>query len=322
MKPFYFSFLLLFFFGCQKAPCKKICHIQGSAFFMPYKIQYVATDHSVVNELIKKRVESLIKYIDKTYNHWNPESYLSQINKGAGYFLIDEIFFDVLCVAKKVHALSKGAYDPTLKPLISLYKKCLEEGEDLALIQQLKIPYGFSHLAFDQTSLVKENEKIEIDLDSLIKGKLVDLIAQSLDELRIKSYLIDFSGDLYGKGTHPEGRPWMVLTPETESQANQPISLNSQGIATSGTYAQRYFTKEGTTLSHILNSKSKTPLEVKQGNIASVTVRASTCTLADALATAALAIEDIEQVELFFNRVKEWDPTIDFLIGIYKSDDL
>lgn len=313
-----FTFFVFTLSSCSNPTPKVLHNFTGLMFQMPYHVMVVGANHLKIRELIQDEIDACEALIHTKYNHWNLGSTLSLINQNKGPFTIDNEMYELLCIAKEIHQLSDRAYDPTLRPLIQLYKSSLEEGRVLSRIELGKIHFGFEKLSFTKESLIKHDSELELDLDSLIKGFFVDLLANKLKSLGFTDFFIDFSGDIKALGKHIENRPWIVGIEGTDAI----IELSGFSIATSGSTKQKWIHQDGKVYSHIIGIKDLKPIVVKEGAIASVSVKARSCTLADALATASLAISDRKNLDLFIDKVRSRYEDVDFWITEYQRGEM
>ena len=106
---------------------------------------------------------------------------------------------------------------------------------------------------------------------------------------------MEWGGEIRTAGTHPEGRPWRVfisrLGNPDPSTAIDTLDLNDMSLATSGDYHQSWKVTDGTgehRYTHVIDPRTHQAVEVGPQTIASVSVLAPKCMVADALATAAM----------------------------------
>jgi len=121
------------------------------------------------------------------------------------------------------------------------------------------------------------------DFDGIVKGYAVDLIAESLEKEGFCNFYVEWAGEIVCRGRSSPERPWRVAINGTD----QIVDLCDQAIATSGDTFHREVIDQKV-ITHIYDPHHSQFLEVTEGSIAFVTVRAPTCHLADALATAAM----------------------------------
>jgi thiamine biosynthesis lipoprotein len=126
-----------------------------------------------------------------------------------------------------------------------------------------------------------------LDLSSVAKGYAVDCLAQRLEALGVRHYLVEAGGELRGAGVKLDGQPWWVElegVPDAagSSVTQSVVALHGLAVATSGDY-RRYFHHARRRASHTLDPRTGYPIA---NGVASVTVLAPTCMAADALSTA------------------------------------
>ncbi len=267
---------LLFLLSCSKPPA--ITHFRGIAHTLPYHIQVAGSLSSREKEQIKRVIDATFEEIDKRYNHWNEYSELSRFNRrGRGKPLpLSEELAEVLREARKITEMTSGRYDPTLGAVIKLWKDALGKGY---LPKIGPIATGWSHLRESPEGWVKEDASLAIDLDGMIKGFTVDLL---LERLGYPDLYVDWGGDIRAKG-----REWRILIPSPENKPIAYVNLNGEGLASSGDYLNCWEV-EGKRYHHIIDVETLRAGVRREGSIVSVTVRAPSCMLSDALATACM----------------------------------
>ena len=218
-----------------------------------------------------------------------------------------------MLLSKKLFQDSAGYFDPTIKPLIdrwgfnsnTVHYKIVSDSE-LNLIKEY---VGMDKLSLDDNAIIKKHPYVAVDLSSISKGYIVDVIAELLEEYDSVNYMIEIGGEIRVKTTNLDDK-WVLGIKKPIYQIHQPeifdtIELVEGALATSGDY-YNYFKNEEVVYSHIFD-----PIEGKpvKNNIASVSVIAPTCMLADGLATTLLSmgvsrglslIESYENVEALF----------------------
>ena len=246
---------------------------------------------------VEGQIRERLKELNAVFSTYAEDSEISRFNRlqSTRPVLVSETLYTVLLSAKKIVELTDGAFDPTIKPLVdnwgfsefALHRVPSEE-ERLRLLDRT----GFHKLEFlSENRLRKHVPWLMIDLSSIAKGYAVDELGRVLERYQIRSYLIEIGGEVFARGKKNNGRLWQIgiTTPDFEV-ANQSlfsiVRLNNQGLATSGDY-RNYFKRKNQTYSHIIDPRSGRPI---QNNVASVSVIAPTCMLADGLATGLLVM--------------------------------
>lgn len=297
-----FSLLLSFLlFSCQSQNPKKILtSFSGNAMTIDYRIligqDLNLDEQSIVKEIIQKSFLD----VDRIHNKWNPNSELSNLNRLNAFqkAVISQELFDLLHLSDLIYSLTSGRFDPTVEPLQSLWKAELAKNKKPSdeMVDVLKPSIGWEKIHFSHNLFWKEHDLTELDLSGVAKGYLVDLILKRLNEAQFSNAYVEWGGEIKVSGKHPEGRPWNVfisrLGDRNPCNAIDFVSLDQEALATSGDYEQsyRYQTPDGIQIEyfHLLNPKTGELLEKSENRVSSVTVQASSCALADGLATALL----------------------------------
>ena len=152
------------------------------------------------------------------------------------------------------------------------------------------------------------------------------MLMERLNEVGIMNAFIEWGGEIRACGHHPQGRPWTVYISRLgdcdPEHAVATLFLNNQAIATSGDYLQNWTIrisdqddKEKTvTYFHIFDPKTLQPIEATYTSVASTSIVASNCALADGLATIPMMFSSSTEAVEWADRIKEQYPDILFWI--------
>jgi thiamine biosynthesis lipoprotein len=118
-----------------------------------------------------------------------------------------------------------------------------------------------------------------LDPSGYVKGWSVEVASERLLAAGSTSHFINAGGDIRTRGHHPEGGPWRVgiRHPWQADKLSWVLALTDGAVATSGTYERG---------DHVINPRTGAPAS----GLRSVTVVGPSLCLADAYATAALAM--------------------------------
>ncbi len=224
--------------------------------------------------------------VDEAMSAYREGSDIAMINASAGGspVAVRPETIEVLEEAKRINALSGGAFDITIGPLLDLWGfgsqsfRVPERDEVEAVLVDL---LGSDKIEIDgeggRVRLVKPG--MEINLGGVAKGYGVDRAAQALRENRIAGALVNVGGDLYCLGEEE----WRVgiRHPGEADKLMARISIKDKAVATSGGY-ENYFVSNGRRYYHIMDARKGYPADT---DVVSVTIIAESCMLADALAT-------------------------------------
>jgi thiamine biosynthesis lipoprotein len=233
------------------------------------------------------------------FDHRRAEGAIGALNR-AGVGSLPEEVLAVLETARTVAAASGGAFDPTILALTELWS--FDTGGRVPTgpqIEQARSRVDFSRVTVGRDGRVVRPEGFGFDLGGIAKGAVVDLTAEYLLDRGYEDFLIDAGGDILVSGLKQGRTPWRIaIRHPRDSQAVVGVLAFGRkderiAVVTSGDY-ERYFEQDGKRYHHILDPRSGYPAD----QLASVTVIAPTCALADALSTAAFVLGPQEGLEL------------------------
>ena len=248
-------------------------------------------------EKIQKKTNELLEKINEDMSTYRKTSHISRFNqnKNKNWFFVSKELVKVVAYAHKISKKSKGSFDITVGPLVNLWgfgaKNSYKKIPSLQSIETTKSKIGYQKLEFNlkNSSLRKLHKDLYIDLGAIAKGYGVDQVAQLLDSMGIKNYMVEIGGEIKTRGKRFDGQDWKIGIETPISQACQiqnVISLSNKSIATSGDY-RNYFEKDGVRFSHTIDPNIGKPITHK---LASVSIIHDSCMHADAMATAIMVL--------------------------------
>lgn len=196
------------------------------------------------------------KRLEKKYNYYDKESYLSQINSRKNSQL-DQESKNLLSRAKKYYKLTDGIFDVSIATIKDLYSDSLTT-QELEEKKEFLLSYaGCEHFAIQRSKIVFDNEFTKIDLGGFVKEYAVDRAVMILKKHKIASALVNFGGDIYAHGKKPDGSPFKIgiKNPNNPQEYAQEVSLENQALTTSASY-ERNYTIENESYSHIISKKA------------------------------------------------------------------
>lgn len=305
--------------GCadQSTPVQTVTPISGVAMTIPYRILVGKTLSSEAQKEVMLIISDTFNEVDSIYNKYNPDSELSKINRiGAKDVMkISKKMTDIFEAAAVVVSLSEGRFDPTVETLGVLWKEKLEKSLEPTKeeISHLIHSLGWNQIHYAEGQFWKDHSATRIDLGGIAKGMCVDNLTERLVEAGYPDVYVEWGGEIRTSGRHPEGRSWTVfisrLGDPNPAHAIATIELKNQAIATSGDYLQRW-SVGNRTYSHIIDPYASSPIQIGAQRVASVTVVAPNCTLADALATALMLFPTAEEAKIWAQKLQENNPEI------------
>lgn len=303
-------FLLLFVLtSCQKSPLKDPCtHFEGWSMTMPYHVIIGKPLSIGEKKAVKGLIDQTFREIHEVFDNWNPSSEVSRLNQASKEALIplSPSLEKLLTLCNQIVKLSGGRYDPTMEPLIRLWRE--NKKPTPQQLQAISDSIGWDHISIQNGIFKKDDNETRLDLCSISKGLGIDWIVEKLQKLGYKDVLVEWAGEVRAIGHHPENRDWTVqIDPglQVQNQPIAPIPLRNNAIATSGNQNR-----------HIIDPLTAAPVE---STVASVTVIAPTCALADALATAAMLYHTRKEAESFAQEVVDLYPDVSFWILSHRN---
>ena len=298
--------LAMTFASCVKQPQKMVLQglVQGS--------YYAITYYDEEGRNFQHEIDSIFHAVDRSVNLWVDSSVICKVNRNEEVDL-DPIFIENFEMAQKAAELSNGYFDPTISPLVAAWGFSAKTGDTITpqLVDSLKqlVDYRKVHIA--DGKLIKENPAMKLDFNAIAQGYTTDLVGTLLESKGIKSYIVDVGGEIFARGTKPDGKPWVVGIEkpaadwDSERVVQQRVELQDKGIVTSGSY-RKYVERDGKRYSHCIDPMTGYPVE---HNLLSATVIAENATWADALASICMVmgmerslelIKTLEGVEVFY----------------------
>jgi thiamine biosynthesis lipoprotein len=220
---------------------------------------------------------------------------VDRINKNAGIrpVPVPMDLIDVLEQALRYGALSEGAFDPTIGPLVQRWAigsehpripGALEIEETLSLI-------NWQDVVIDrkEATVFLRRSGMALDLGAIAKGYAADEVGALLKKAGIQGAIIDLGGNIFAYGTKQGGAPWRIGIQNPLSSRGAYLGIlevRHKSIVTSGVY-ERYAEIDGKRYHHILSTQDGYPVS---NGLLSVTIIADRSMDADALSTAAFAL--------------------------------
>lgn len=169
----------------------------------------------------------------------------------------------------------------TYKPNSEISRINRGEIQTVDFSAEMREVFELSELTKQQTNGYFDIRNAEIiDPSGLVKGWAIHNAAKLLAARGFRHFYVDAGGDVQVSGKNEQGMPWQVgiRSPFNQQEIVKAVQLDSQGIATSGTYVRG---------DHIYNPNDKTGID---DQVASLTVIGPNVYEADRFATAAFAM--------------------------------
>lgn len=281
--------------SCSTAPQYRV--VDGTMLGTTY---HIVAKTTLSNKQIFEEMQRINSEANASMSIFNPQSLLSRINSNQTDSVDIHIARNIE-IASKINALTPR-YDITVKPLVDAYGFAAKNREAKPNIDSLVQFVGFEKFRIENGHIVKSDSRLQIDLNSIAKGYVVDLIAEWLNSQGCENYIVEVGGEICAKGLNAKGIAWRVGV-DTPFENNQTPGLHQQkvvqisgsALATSGNYRRFYYNEQGERISHTLNPQTG---HSQTTSLLSATVIAPRCATADALATAFMASDEKDAIAL------------------------
>jgi len=301
------------------APSRRTFEFDGPTMGTRFSVKVVTgagglEDAGALDRAIREELD----HLNGLMSTWDPDSELSRFNRFAGAepFRVSRETFDVFRWSAEIEALTGGAFDVTIAPLIDAWgfgpgghRDQFPTDEEIA---RLRGDTGTQFLELDDAALTvrKTRPGVRCEFSALAPGYAADRLARLLAARGVGDFLVDVGGELRASGRNDAGRPWQIAIerPQPIGRAiGRLVAISDRAIATSGDY-RNYYEVKGERAVHILDPRTGRPIRHR---LASVTVIDDLAVRADALSTALMVLgpeeglrlaEDLDLAALFIVR--------------------
>jgi thiamine biosynthesis lipoprotein len=308
--------LWVFLFVSLLVSCSDGVKMQATGFTQ-------GTTYSVVyyndGKDVQYQIDSLLLAFDRVLSTYQESSYISKWNRNEVAAPDQpDMFKEVLSSAMLVNEVTAGAFDITVAPLMSFWfeRDWQTHSIDSAVVDSILQFVGMQRIIKNDSGYWKETPNLALDVNAIAQGYSVDVVCRFLESQGIFNYLVEIGGEIRASGTKENNESWKVGIDQPEEgnvdrELALSIELNNRAMATSGNY-RKFVEIDGKKYGHTLNAVSGYPATT---DVLSATVFAPNCMLADAYATACMALGFEKAKELIDN-----DDTLDAVL-IYTNDE-
>lgn len=262
-------------------------YAQGTSYHITYE--------NSKNEDYSEAIDSILKAFDKSCSMYDSTSIISRINNNDPTVEADDWFIDVFKKSAEVNALSQGALDITVGPVVRAWGFGAQPmaKHNKAYIDSLLQYIGMEKVKLEGRKVIKQLPGVSLDVNAVAQGYSVDVLSKFFDEKGIKNYLVEIGGEVRSKGTNAKNTFWHVgidrpaddnIIPGQQIEAI--IELNNKSLTTAGNY-RKFFVENGVKYGHTIDPKTGFPAK---NTLLSATVVADDAITADAWDTAFMVL--------------------------------
>ncbi|MCB9702589.1 MAG: FAD:protein FMN transferase [Myxococcales bacterium] len=285
----------------------EVVSVKGPTMGTSFAVTVVGAD--LDDAAISKAVRDQLDEANALMSNYIDDSEITRFNRhrGADPFPLSGPMLEVLTISEEVAALSEGAFDVTIPPLLEAWgfgprgdaDRPPPSEAELAE-RRLLVDHKLLRLDAAASTATKGRPELEIDLSAIAPGYAADRIAAALEALGYRRYMVDVGGEFRVLGTNAEGVPWRLgIERPAATRADAPtlqevLPMTSGALATSGDY-RSYRELDGRRVSHTIDPRTGRPIEHA---LASVSVVHRDAAHADALATALNVLGPVDGLAL------------------------
>lgn len=269
--------------------------IDGYTMGSTWSVRFVG-DRAVDVAPVRAALEAELAELNRQLSGYQPATALSIFNRSpiGEWQALPEHLATVLSFGKRLHELSGGGFDMTLRPLVNLWGFGAAEPRTTppsdAEIAAVLANFGSRYLeAAPDGGRWRRTADVSVDVDATAPGYAADILSSWLVANGYPAHLVEVGGELRAEGLRPDGSAWRVGIERPVAErgfVEQVIAVSGIGVATSGDY-RAFFERDGKRYSHTLDPVTGRPVEHA---LASVTVLAPTGMEADGYATAIMVM--------------------------------
>jgi thiamine biosynthesis lipoprotein len=233
-----------------------------------------------------------IAELDRMMSDYRPDSELRRLGgAGTSWSVVSPELFAVLERARVIAAMTDGAFDPTVAPLVELWRaaRARRQLPDRTAIARARQQVGWRHLHLDASRPAVRLSRVgmRLDLGGIAKGYIIQQGLGAMAALGVTRALVEAGGDIV-VGDAPPGREgWHIAVADADAAfATRAGRLTHAAVATSGPAGQ-FVDIGGLRYSHVIDPRTGIGLT----NHVTVRVIAADAATADALATAFTVVD-------------------------------
>lgn len=232
----------------------------------------------------EERMDEVVKQL-KIYEHRfsanSPNSELMAINKQAGIkaVRVHPELFELIRIGK-AHSCASGSHlNIAIGPLVQTWRIGFSDArvpsdDEIKQLLRLTDPQDIILDEENQTVFLKQKGML-IDLGSLAKGYIADLIIKYLKSKGVKRALVNLGGNIIGLNTaHFKEDYWKIGIQNPVLPRDHYVTvlkISNQSVVTSGIY-ERHLEKDGKSYHHILDPETGYPITT---DVASLTIQSN-----------------------------------------------
>lgn len=247
---------------------------RGTALGARAEIAVAHADPAEAERLIA-RARAEVRRLEGVFSLHLADSALARLNAQGRLAAPPFELVELLGRARRIHAATEGAFDPTVQPLWAHYRdRALGRTPDRALADA-RARVGLQGVRADARAVAFDRPGMALTLNGIAQGAITDRVADLFRAAGL-SCLVSL-GEQRALGRSPDGDPWTARVPGSDAGAGAGIPLQDQALAVSDPAALSLGP-----VPHILDPRTGGPADTARR----VAVRAPRAADADGFSTA------------------------------------
>ena len=270
---------------------------RGVALGAEAQINLAHSDQQFARRVITQCKDEIDR-LENIFSLYRPASTLVRLNRTGAVHDPEIEFVELLAFALAISRETGGAFDVSVQPLWQLFDDhfaapdAAPSGPSAAAIGRVLSQVGYGGIRVSLGAVVLERAGMALTLNGIAQGFVTDRVRQLLHRNGFTNVLVHI-GETHGSGLKSNGRPWLAGIPDPDNPGRliKHVKLHDLSLATSSGSGYR-FGNSGK--HHLFDPGTGNNLQ----RYRSVSVTATSATLADALSTAFanMPVDAIKQV--------------------------
>ena len=178
----------------------------------PVIIRVYASSESVARRAARAAYDRM-HALEMTLSDWMPESESNRLEAAAPEAIqISDDLRHAITVSTALHHDTDGAFDPTIGPLVELWRRTRTTGEmpGSEEVRDARNRVDPTALELRGSTARIAREDVEIDFGAIGKGIALDAASEILDAHGLGTHLINFDGEILVGDAPPERTAWQI----------------------------------------------------------------------------------------------------------------
>jgi thiamine biosynthesis lipoprotein len=215
---------------------------------------------------------ALASALEAELTTWNEASATSRLNAsaGAGAFAAPPALARILRDSQRLAAATRGAFDPTVGPLIALWTEAGRRGRlpSAAEIADARSRVGIERVAVAPGGAVTLAPGMAVNFGGVGKGWALDRMGELLAERGIAHALLDFGGSSWlARGRPADAAAWRVLLRDGRGGYAGAAMLRDTSVSFSESFGQ-WSEIEGARYGHVIDPRTGWPIREPLAGVA------------------------------------------------------